>query len=104
METKALMTSSPFSSMFSRESRSPDEGPPHHRQIKHLYPNQHSNRKSSNDLKNVGNSSDVFRLWEEGPNFDTSMIQDVVALAGKTAHLICRIIDRGNQTVSRPAY
>ena len=41
-----------------------------------------------------------FKLWEEGPNFDTDMRQDVVALEGKTAYLTCRVFDRGNKTVS----
>lgn len=41
-----------------------------------------------------------FKLWEEGPNFDTEQPQDVVAREGKMAFLKCRIFDRGNKTVS----
>ena len=41
-----------------------------------------------------------FKLWADGPNFDTEMRQDVVALEGKNAYLTCRVIDRGNKTVS----
>ena len=44
--------------------------------------------------------SGEFKLWEDGPNFDTEMLQDVVALEGKNAYLTCRVFDRGNKTVS----
>ena len=44
--------------------------------------------------------SGEFKLWEDGPNFDTEMRQDVVALEGKNAYLTCRVFDRGNKTVS----
>jgi len=41
-----------------------------------------------------------FHLWEDGPNFDTNLRQNVVALIGRTAYLNCRVFDRGNKTVS----
>ena len=41
-----------------------------------------------------------FKLWKEGPNFDTDMLQDVKAFEGKTAYLTCRVFDRQNKTVS----
>ena len=40
-----------------------------------------------------------FHLWEDGPNFDTNLRQNVVALIGRTAYLNCRVFDRGNKTV-----
>ena len=46
------------------------------------------------------NVNDKFKLWEDGPNFDTSLRQNVVALVGRTAYLTCRVFDRGNKTVS----
>lgn len=41
-----------------------------------------------------------FKLWADGPNFDTNLRQNVVALVGRTAYLTCRVFDRGNKTVS----
>ena len=40
-----------------------------------------------------------FHLWADGPNFDTNLRQNVVALIGRTAYLNCRVFDRGNKTV-----
>ena len=40
-----------------------------------------------------------FKLWADGPNFDTNLRQNVVALVGRTAYLTCRVFDRGNKTV-----
>ena len=42
---------------------------------------------------------DEFKLWEDGPNFDTNLRQHVVALVGRPAYLTCRVFDRGNKTV-----
>ena len=41
-----------------------------------------------------------FRLWSEGPNFDTDLPQDVSGVVGQTAYLTCRVFDRENKTVS----
>ena len=41
-----------------------------------------------------------FKLWQEGPNFDTDLPQDVLALRGRSAFLTCRVFDRQNRTVS----
>ena len=41
-----------------------------------------------------------FKLWREGPNFDTDLPQDVLALRGRSAFLTCRVFDRTNSTVS----
>ena len=50
--------------------------------------------------QNVKLVNEKFKLWEDGPNFDTSLRQNVVALVGRTAYLTCRVFDRGNKTVS----
>ena len=42
----------------------------------------------------------AFKLWGEGPNFDTDLPQDVLALRGRSAFLTCRVFDRQNRTVS----
>jgi len=41
-----------------------------------------------------------FRLWSEGPNFDTDLPQDVSGVVGQTAYLTCRVFDRENKTIS----
>ena len=45
-----------------------------------------------------------FKLWDDGPNFDTNLQQNVVSLVDRTAYLTCRVFDRGNKTVIRLAY
>ena len=40
-----------------------------------------------------------FKLWDDGPNFDTNLQQNVVSLVDRTAFLTCRVFDRGNKTV-----
>ena len=45
-----------------------------------------------------------FKLWREGPNFDTELPQDVLALSGRSAFLTCRVFDRQNRTVGRFNY
>ncbi len=61
---------------------------------------KHNSSASTDALseKEAGNSK--FRLWDEGPNFDTDLRQDVTALVGRSAYLTCRVLDRGNKTVS----
>ena len=56
--------------------------------------------EASEKKQNVKLVNDKFKLWEDGPNFDTSLRQNVVALVGRTAYLTCRVFDRGNKTVS----
>ena len=51
------------------------------------------------EVKNSPEKPDDFKLWEDGPNFDTNLRQNVVALIGRTAYLTCRVFDRGNKTV-----
>jgi len=41
-----------------------------------------------------------FKLWSEGPNFDTDLPQDVTGVVGQTAYLSCRVFDRENKTIS----
>jgi len=41
-----------------------------------------------------------FRLWSEGPNFDTDLPQDVSGVVGQAAYLTCRVFDRENRTIS----
>lgn len=41
-----------------------------------------------------------FRLWSSGPNFDTSLPQDVTGRVGHTSYLTCRVFDRNNKTIS----
>ena len=59
-----------------------------------------SKAEASEKKQNVKLVNDKFKLWEDGPNFDTSLRQNVVALVGRTAYLTCRVFDRGNKTVS----
>ena len=65
--------------------------------------NHHFINKRPNDEaagpEEVEEKPKAFRLWEDGPNFDTDMRQDVVALEGKNAYLTCRVFDLGNHTV-----
>lgn len=65
------------------------------------YKNGHRNRHEhhSKEQKKVGDKLDTFKLWDDGPNFDTNLRQNVVALVGRTAYLTCRVFDRGNKTV-----
>ena len=63
----------------------------------------HTNSKSSEESKKTSaKPADLeakFKLWADGPNFDTNLRQNVVALVGRTAYLTCRVFDRGNKTV-----
>ena len=59
----------------------------------HPTPNPIENQQKKSELNKK------FKLWEDGPNFDTSLRQNVVALVGRTAYLTCRVFDRGNKTV-----
>ena len=64
-----------------------------------------SERKQNPDNNQVEDASDEnFKLWDDGPNFDTNLQQNVVSLVDRTAYLTCRVFDRGNKTVIRLAY
>ena len=67
----------------------------HHR---HEASKQHESSKLEKDAQLLNN--ETFKLWEDGPNFDTNLRQNVVALVGRTAYLTCRVFDRGNKTVT----
>ncbi len=45
-----------------------------------------------------------FKTYEEGPRFDTKLQQNLTAIHGKTAQLMCRVIDLGNRTVSSKSF
>ena len=66
----------------------------HHR---HEASKQHES-KLEKDAQLLNN--ETFKLWDDGPNFDTNLRQNVVALVGRTAYLTCRVFDRGNKTVT----
>ena len=51
------------------------------------------------EAKKEAEKHEDFKLWDDGPNFDTNLRQNVVALIGRTAYLHCRVFDRGNKTV-----
>ena len=55
---------------------------------------------SKSDNKEVLKLEENFKLWDDGPNFDTNLQQNVVSLVDRTAYLTCRVFDRGNKTVS----
>ena len=55
--------------------------------------------KKTSETKPKAELEAKFKLWADGPNFDTSLRQNVVALVGRTAYLTCRVFDRGNKTV-----
>ena len=40
-----------------------------------------------------------FKTWQDGPNFDSKLPQNVTAIHGKSTQLVCRVIDLGNKTV-----
>ena len=64
---------------------------------------RHHSRIYNHQLKPVAAEEEIdekFKLWDDGPNFDTDLRQNVVALIGRTAYLTCRVFDRGNKTVS----
>lgn len=47
--------------------------------------------------------TDFLQEWpapETGPNFDTLAPANVTGLVGKTVHLVCRVKNLGNRTVS----
>jgi len=44
--------------------------------------------------------SSGFKLWSDGPNFDTDLPQDVTGVTGQTAYLSCRVFERENKTIS----
>ena len=49
-----------------------------------------------------GNSSEKkmrFRLWSEGPNFDTELPQDVSGVEGQAVNLTCRLFYRDQKMV-----
>ena len=68
-----------------------------HHQNKNRKKKKHKEEEEEND---AGRTPDRFKLWREGPNFDTDQPQNVLALEGKTAFLSCRVFDRENKTVS----
>ena len=61
---------------------------------------QFRNKDRKGIEKQKPKQDDKFRLWKEGPNFDTDLRQNVYAQEGQTAVLTCRVYDRGNKTVS----
>ena len=64
-----------------------------HQKFRNKYKNR--NRKQKIDIV-----EDKFKLWKEGPNFDTDLRQNVFAQEGQTGVMTCRVYDRGNKTVS----
>ena len=70
---------------------------PHHLRRDHQQFRNRENRKLKKKTKNQEDKK--FRLWEEGPNFDTDLRQDVYAQEGQIATLTCRVFERGNKTV-----
>ena len=68
----------------------------HHR---HEASKQHAESKLEKDAQ-LQLNNETFKLWDDGPNFDTNLRQNVVALVGRTAYLTCRVFDRGNKTVT----
>ncbi|XP_059091316.1 uncharacterized protein LOC131886883 isoform X2 [Tigriopus californicus] len=66
----------------------------------HPYPEIKNDTANENPEDDESKESETFKLWAEGPNFDTNMPQDVLALESKTAYLSCRVFDRGNKTIS----
>ena len=67
--------------------------------LHHHFINKRPNDEAAGPEEKVEEKPKAFRLWEDGPNFDTDMRQDVVALEGKNAYLTCRVFDLGNHTV-----
>ena len=55
---------------------------------------------SEEGKRRLAKDPSAFKLWGEGPNFDTDLPQDVLALRGRSAFLTCRVFDRQNRTVS----
>ena len=73
---------------------------PHHMRRDHQqFRNNKENKRTQK--KKANEKEDKFKLWKEGPNFDTDLRQNVYAQEGQTAVLTCRVYDRGNKTVSR---
>ena len=66
-----------------------------HQQFRNNKENKRAQKKKGNDKE------DKFKLWKEGPNFDTDLRQNVYAQEGQTAVLTCRVYDRGNKTVRK---
>lgn len=66
----------------------------------HPFPGVKNVTTNENPGDDESKESETFKLWAEGPNFDTNMPQDVLALESKTAYLSCRVFDRGNKTIS----
>ena len=64
-----------------------------HQKFRNKYKNR--NRKQKSNVE-----EDKFKLWKEGPNFDTDLRQNVYAQEGQTGVMTCRVYDRGNKTVS----
>ena len=57
-------------------------------------------KESEEGKRRLVKDPSAFKLWGEGPNFDTDLPQDVLALRGRSAFLTCRVFDRQNRTVS----
>ena len=73
---------------------------PHHMRRDHQqFRNNKENKRTQK--KKANQKEDKFKLWKEGPNFDTDLRQNVYAQEGQTAVLTCRVYDRGNKTVSK---
>lgn len=76
------------------------EPPPTHHYKSHRSRHHDHNHGAPKEKASKDNaSSETFKLWDDGPNFDTNLRQNVVALIGRTAYLTCRVFDRGNKTV-----
>ncbi|CAB4058056.1 unnamed protein product [Lepeophtheirus salmonis] len=62
---------------------------------------QHHRREATNLTPNRSSKTpERFKLWADGPNFDTDLPQDVTAIKGQTAYLTCRVFEGRNKTVS----
>ena len=72
---------------------------PHHMRRDHQQFRDKGNKRTQK--KTANKKEDKFKLWKEGPNFDTDLRQNVYAQEGQTAVLTCRVYDRGNKTVSK---
>lgn len=70
--------------------------------VKHHSNNRHRSRmmEKHEEQQEKPVEEKKFRLWADGPNFDTDLRQDVTALVGRSAYLTCRVFERGNKTVS----
>ena len=87
----------PISHATNTQYRARQKEYPHHMRRDHQ---QFRNKDRKGIQKQKPKQEDRFRLWKEGPNFDTDLRQHVYAQEGQTAVLTCRVYDRGNKTVS----